>query len=132
MPNKARLVTAGDFDWSISRLQETMFQTLWPDGAEITLENAQRAIRNGLSLRCAARNLLGPKRLAQFEEGASTWLRAYREAIRPGIVEVQRLRQEQLQMEAYEAQQQLDAQKGQLWAEYQESLAVGLVAALGK
>ena len=73
------MITVKDLKFAFSATKREIFERLFPDGAEITVENARRATGAGLSLRCAATQLMRPKRLERFQQDATRLLDLYRE-----------------------------------------------------
>lgn len=73
-------VVLKDLDFSFARTKRTVFQETFPHGADVTFSNARRATRNGLSLRCAAKQLFNPERFAEFIQKVNQLMAAYRSA----------------------------------------------------
>jgi len=71
-------ITEHDLDFSTARTKRDIFRDTFPDGADVTVENARKATRAGLSLRCAARQIMGAKQYAAFLDQAAHLLRNYR------------------------------------------------------
>ena len=120
-------ITTNDFDWTVSATQKTAFTTLWPRGLKPTLENALRARDAGLSLICAARNLLRDKYLKAFFRTADASRRRYRETLGPHIARLSELRRTHDRPGFKLAEIQFEDHKRERWAVYQEEIALTLV-----
>jgi hypothetical protein len=62
------------------------FRKLFPKGADVTVANALRCVRAGLSLGWAASRLLSAPALAAYHEASAQELAAYRQATAPAFV----------------------------------------------
>jgi len=121
-------ITEQQLDFSRASSKRTVFQKLFPNGAELTVENARKAARAGLSLRCAAKQLLDEKQLIAFSRDASELLFRYRNLISDTL---ERLQEAQKKNRHRRYQAELEHQKNMArhWAEYLDRLAEVFVAA---
>lgn len=102
-------------DWLISHEacthQVEIFREEWPDGAEVNLTNALRAVERGLAIQWLAKTLPPSERKA-YKEAITPELNAYNEAARNDYDEASRI--------------------GLALKVYAEAIAPALVAALRK
>lgn len=71
------LIEERDLAFGQCRSTRAIFRSTFPHGAAVTVENAKRAARAGLSLKAAAEQLLPPKALEQFQWRADQLLATY-------------------------------------------------------
>ena len=63
--------------------QVKIFESEWPNGANVTLKNCRRAFELGLSLDWAAENLLSAPARATYQSARATAEATYQSAIAP-------------------------------------------------
>ena len=80
--------------------QVKLFAELFPEGAEATYANADRAFKANLDIEWAARHLLSPKGLAEYKRIEGLAMAEYERIEGPALAEYERI-------------------KGPTWAEYE-------------
>lgn len=120
-------ITLRDFDWTISAPQKTLFAGAWPDGAAPTLKNALKARDAGLSLICAAKNLLRGEHLVAFFVAIHAPRCRYRETLEPHIARLKELWKVGDRGGHTLAEMEFERHKREHWALFQEEVAIALV-----
>ena len=126
------LITAKDIDWSYAATKREVFERLFPDGAKVTVENARRAAGAGLSLRCAAQQLMGPDELAGFQKRARSLVSLYLENTGDTRAAVAALNPFSQKLEWMDANAAHEKNKITHWNAYLDGLATAFVTELEK
>ncbi len=73
------LIKVTDISFADARTKREVFEGLFPRGATVNVANARLATGAGLSLRCAAKQLMGDDALLAFQQQASKLLAIFME-----------------------------------------------------
>jgi len=121
------MITAKQLKFTLSRTKRDVFQHVFPAGAAITLDNAKRATRAGLSLCCAAEQLMRPRKLATFRRRADALLALYLENTAETRKKVNALNPWTQKIEWIDANEIHQRNKIRYWGAYLDGLAKAFV-----
>jgi len=122
-------VTAKNLNFSNANTKRLIFNELFPIGAEVTLGTVRRASAAGLSLRCAASQLMSTDQLARFSRRANRLLVDYLKATRATLAALRELNPFSDKLAWIEADAAHEDAKQKEWPTYMDGLAVAFVYA---
>ncbi len=119
-----------DISFAFANTKREVFERLFPDGADLTVENARRATEAGLSLRCVADQLMGSDALAGFQRRANGLLAIYMENTAETRESVRSFKLNADRVGWMEADALHSANKDTHWSAYLDGLATAFVGEL--
>lgn len=128
-------ITPQQINWSAALSKREIFNRLFPGGGKVTIANARLATGAGLSLRCAAKQLMSLESLLEFQGQAARLLALYRENTSYTREALQAVCPTARKLEWMDADAIHSENKVKHWGGYLDGLAtafvVGLVGKLG-
>ena len=123
-------ITSRNLDFSFAKTKREVFDRLFPLGAEVTVDNARRATDAGLSLRCAASQVMEAKQLSQFNQRVNGLLADYFVATADTLHKLRSLNPFRDKMAWIEADATHEGEKRTAWEPYLDGLAQSFVQAI--